>query len=64
VCVCRFATQPEEAKKKTEHPESHYSFGWSHGKEVLEGKPDYSKGSYYNNPVFDRPFDDEELITK
>lgn len=62
--MCRFATQPEEVKKKTEHLESSYSFGWSHGKEVLEGKPDFSKGSYYNNPVYDRPFDDEELIKK
>lgn len=60
----RFATLPEEVKKKTEHPESHYSFGWSHGKEILEGKPDFSKGSYYNNPVEDQPFDDEELIKK
>lgn len=62
--IHKFATQPEEVKKKTEHLESSYSFGWSHGKEVLEGKPDFSKGSYYNNPVFDRPFDDEELIKK
>lgn len=31
---------------------------------MLEGKPDFSKGSYYNNPVYDRPFDDEELIKK
>jgi len=51
-------------KNKTVHKESFYSFGWSHGKEVLEGKPDYSKGSYYNNPIYDRPFDDEELIKK
>jgi len=62
--IHKFATLPEEVKKKTEHPESHYSFGWSHGKEILEGKPDFSKGSYYNNPVEDQPFDDEELIKK
>ena len=36
--------------------------GWSHGKEKLEGRPDTSKGSFYANPQFDRPFDDERLI--
>eukprot|EP01117_Protostelium_nocturnum_P020393 TRINITY_DN9148_c0_g1_i1.p1 TRINITY_DN9148_c0_g1~~TRINITY_DN9148_c0_g1_i1.p1 ORF type:complete len:372 (+),score=125.40 TRINITY_DN9148_c0_g1_i1:66-1181(+) len=60
----KFATLPDAVKEKTVHKESTYSFGWSHGKEQLEGKPDFSKGSYYNNPVFDRPFDDEELIKK
>lgn len=64
-------------KEKTVHASSCFSFGWSHGKEKLEGKPDYSKvmesttlstvidtiqGSYYNNPVYDRPFDDENII--
>jgi len=60
----RFANLPNEVKEKCVHKESTYSFGWSHGKEQLEGKPDYSKGSYYNNPVFDRPFDDESIIKK
>lgn len=60
----KFANLPDEVKQKTEHKESFYSFGWSHGKEILEGKPDYSKGSYYNNPVYNRPIDDEELIKK
>ncbi len=32
-----------------------YSFGWSHGKEKLEGKPDTAKGSFYFNPIHDRP---------
>jgi len=30
-----------------------FSFGWSHGKEIMNGKPDILKGSYYaniNNP--------------
>ena len=40
----------EETRKKYEHPKSYWSFGWSHGKEKLQGRPDYSKGSYYNNP--------------
>jgi isopenicillin N synthase-like dioxygenase len=60
----KFANLPDEIKKKTVHEESFYSFGWSHGKELLEGKPDYSKGSYYNNPQYDVPFDDPELIKK
>jgi len=46
------------------HAASTYSFGWSHGKEKLEGKPDYSKGSYYNNPVYDVPFEDQETVKK
>jgi isopenicillin N synthase-like dioxygenase len=60
----KFANLPEEIKRKTEHKESLYSFGWSHGKERFDGAPDYSKGSYYNNPLYDRPFEDEELIKK
>jgi len=60
----KFAIMPDEVKEKMVHKESFYSFGWSHGKEKLEGKPDYSKGSYYNNPVHDRPFDDEDVIAK
>lgn len=40
---CRFANLPEEVKQKTVHKESFYSFGWSHGMELLEGKPDFSK---------------------
>jgi len=27
----------------------------SHGKERLEGKPDTAKGSFYFNPVHDKP---------
>jgi hypothetical protein len=45
----------ESVKAKYEHASSYYSFGWSHGKEKLEGKPDTAKGSYYANPVHDRP---------
>ena len=60
----RFAMLPDSAKEKYVHKESFYSFGWSHGKEKLQGKPDLSKGSYYANPQYDRPVDDEELIKK
>lgn len=35
-------------------PQSQFQVGWSHGREKLEGnKLDYSKGSYYANPLTD-----------
>jgi hypothetical protein len=34
-----YANLPDDIKQKCEHPESRYSFGWSHGKEVMNGKP-------------------------
>lgn len=60
----KFALLPEEVKEKCVHAESYYSFGWSHGKENLEGKPDLSKGSYYANPQYDRPEEDPAIIAK
>jgi hypothetical protein len=60
----RFGNLPAEVKAKYEHAASFYSFGWSHGKEKLEGKADFAKGSYYANPVHDRPVVDEEIIKK
>ena len=50
-----FASLPVVTKRVYEHPISHYSFGWSHGKEKLAGKPDAAKGSFYFNPVYDEP---------
>ncbi|KAK3810887.1 MAG: hypothetical protein J3Q66DRAFT_56959 [Benniella sp.] len=50
-----FAALPEETKDKTVHAASRYSFGWSCGKEIMNGKPDVSKGSYYANPLMDEP---------
>lgn len=50
-----FAHQPEAVKKDVTHPASSYSFGWSHGKEIMNGKPDFAKGSYYNNPMVNMP---------
>ncbi|KAF9949879.1 hypothetical protein BGZ70_001596 [Mortierella alpina] len=50
-----FAALPEETKEKTVHAASRYSFGWSCGKEIMNGKPDVSKGSYYANPLMDEP---------
>ncbi|KAL6059776.1 Nudix hydrolase 20 [Balamuthia mandrillaris] len=58
-----FAHLPEEAKKKLESPESGYSFGWSHGKEILKpGQFDTFKGSFYANPQYDVPTEDPEMI--
>ncbi|KAH7883852.1 Clavaminate synthase-like protein [Phlebopus sp. FC_14] len=51
----KFARLPEEIKERYTDPESSYSFGWSHGKEIMNGKPDTLKGSYYANPVVDIP---------
>eukprot|EP00742_Colponemidia_sp_Colp-10_P002415 GILJ01002575.1.p1 GENE.GILJ01002575.1~~GILJ01002575.1.p1 ORF type:complete len:417 (-),score=45.76 GILJ01002575.1:199-1413(-) len=58
----RFARLPDPVKEKYVHAKSFYSFGWSHGKEQFEGKPDLAKGSYYNNPQYDRPTEDTRLI--
>jgi isopenicillin N synthase-like dioxygenase len=60
----KFALLPEEVKEKYVHKDSFYAFGWSHGKEKLQGNFDLSKGSYYANPQYDRPVEDEELIKK
>jgi isopenicillin N synthase-like dioxygenase len=46
----QFANLPERVKDQYSLKEAYYSFGWSHGKENLQGQPDFSKGSYYNNP--------------
>ncbi|KAL2915888.1 hypothetical protein HK105_204589 [Polyrhizophydium stewartii] len=50
-----FAALPEDAKQAVVHTPSSYLFGWSHGKEIMNGKPDTAKGSYYNNPIRDVP---------
>lgn len=60
----RFARLPEDVKQKYEHPESNYSFGWSHGKEWFNGRRDVAKGSFYANPQYDRPTEDAALIEK
>ncbi|KAF5375117.1 hypothetical protein D9758_000027 [Tetrapyrgos nigripes] len=51
----KFAHLDENVKEKYTDPLSRYSFGWSHGKEIMNGKPDVLKGSYYANPVVDVP---------
>lgn len=59
-----FAALEEDVKQRYVHEASTFSFGWSHGKEKLQGKPDVSKGSFYANPQFDRPVDDEAVIAE
>lgn len=58
----RFALLDDSVKKKYEDESSFYSFGWSHGKEKLQGKPDSSKGSYYANPLYDTVTDDPLIM--
>ncbi|KAI9445073.1 Clavaminate synthase-like protein [Lactarius indigo] len=51
-----FAQLDEQVREKYVDAKSRYSFGWSHGKEIMNGKPvDTLKGSYYANPVIDAP---------
>lgn len=57
----RFAALPDPIKALYEHKSSKYQFGWSHGKEALRsGDPDMSKGSYYNNPLGNSPFSEDD----
>lgn len=61
----RVAGLPTEERRALEDPDSRYSFGWSHGKEILEsGKPDVLKGSFYANPLTDKPTRDDKLIKR
>ncbi|GAA6062694.1 hypothetical protein JCM10212_004752 [Sporobolomyces blumeae] len=48
-----FASLDEATREKYTHEASSYSFGWSHGKEIMNGEPDRLKGSFYNNPTSD-----------
>ncbi|KAJ7356943.1 Clavaminate synthase-like protein [Mycena albidolilacea] len=47
--ACAFAKLDEPIREKYADIHSRYSFGWSHGKEIMNGKPDTLKGSYYAN---------------
>ncbi|KAF7340016.1 RIC1 domain-containing protein [Mycena venus] len=47
--ACAFAKLKEPIREKYADPNSRYSFGWSHGKEIMNGNPDILKGSYYAN---------------
>jgi len=61
----RFAELPGSVKALYEDPESSWSFGWSHGREILQdNRPDVYKGSFYANPCVDVPTVDESLMNK
>ena len=61
----KFANLPDDVKTQYEDPNSNYSFGWSHGKEKMKkNTPDFAKGSYYANPIYDKITNDEELLKK
>jgi isopenicillin N synthase-like dioxygenase len=62
VLASHLAQLPEEELAAMEDPVSQYMFGWSHGKEIMNGKKDFSKGSFYANPVYDQPTDDPGCI--
>ena len=50
----KLASLPSEELDNITAHEAAYQVGWSHGREKLEGnKPDYSKGSFYANPLTD-----------
>ncbi|EIN13396.1 Clavaminate synthase-like protein [Punctularia strigosozonata HHB-11173 SS5] len=51
----KFASLDEATREKYADSRSRYSFGWSYGKEIMNGKPDTLKGSYYANPIVDKP---------
>ncbi|KAF8306270.1 Clavaminate synthase-like protein [Clavulina sp. PMI_390] len=55
-----FAGLDEQVREKYTDPSTHYSFGWSHGKEIMNGIPDVLKGSYYANPTVDHPVVSEQ----
>ncbi|KAJ1654487.1 hypothetical protein IWQ61_005587 [Dispira simplex] len=58
----RLAHLPPSVKRELEQEESKYHFGWSHGKEIMNGKPDLAKGSFYANPIQDQPVTDPSLV--
>jgi len=56
---------PPDVLSQYERAETHYCYGWSRGREKFKGKADVSKGSWYNNPIWDDPADgDEAVISK
>lgn len=50
----KMAHLSEEERLSLERPETLWNAGWSHGKEKLGDVPDFSKGSFYANPLYDR----------
>lgn len=60
----RLAAQPKEALERLEDEASQYNVGWSFGRELLDGRVDARKGSFYANPNMDVPTDDVTLIER
>jgi isopenicillin N synthase-like dioxygenase len=61
--AARLAQLTQEQKTALEDPLSSYNCGWSQGREKLEnGAPDLNKGSFYANPLTDRPTEDPRLL--
>jgi len=61
----RLASLPAAALEALEDPASTFNFGWSHGKETMNGgQPDTAKGSFYANPLLDVPTEGAELAAR
>jgi isopenicillin N synthase-like dioxygenase len=58
----KLANLPKDQLKKYEIPEAFYAIGWSHGKEQFQGQYDFSKGSFYANPIYDQQKYDPEAV--
>jgi len=56
----QLAHLPKESLAKLEDEKSLYNAGWSHGREKLGDKPDFAKGSFYFNPLCDKPGTEDE----
>lgn len=53
------ANLPTSDLEKLENEKSSYLVGWSRGREQFRGQPDVNKGSFYVNPMYDYPADQE-----
>ncbi len=60
----RLAAQPREVLARLEDEASSFNVGWSFGRELLDGRVDTRKGSFYANPNMDVPTEDVALIEK
>ncbi|XP_019156510.1 PREDICTED: uncharacterized protein LOC109153161 isoform X2 [Ipomoea nil] len=58
----RLANVSEDVKRELEDPDSRYSFGWSYGKQMRDGKLDKLKASFYANPILDVPTTEPSLL--
>ena len=57
----QLANLQQEKLHKLERPEAFYAIGWSHGKEQFGGKYDFSKGSFYSNPIYEKSKNNPEV---